>query len=84
MQLGDGQRSGPTETEMLDDAACWLDRYGDALYRHARSRVAGRELAEDLVQETLLAALAARTTFRGDSDVRTWLLSIARFKALRG
>jgi RNA polymerase sigma-70 factor (ECF subfamily) len=75
-----GQSSGRARTEPVDDAACWLDQHGDALYRHARSRVARRELAEDLVQETLLAGLAARPKFRGESDVRTWLLAILRRK----
>jgi RNA polymerase sigma-70 factor, ECF subfamily len=63
-----------------DDAASWLDDHGDALYRYARTRVAQRELAEDLVQETLLAALVGREDFRGHSSVRTWLLAILRRK----
>jgi RNA polymerase sigma-70 factor (ECF subfamily) len=70
----------PAAIEPLDDAATWLDRHGDVLYRHARARVGGREQAEDLVQETLLAGLAARESFRGDADVRTWLVSILRRK----
>jgi RNA polymerase sigma-70 factor (TIGR02943 family) len=70
----------PECVNSLEDAASWLDEYGDALYRHARSRVGRRELAEDLVQETLLAALAAREDFRGLSAVRTWLLAILRRK----
>ena len=63
-----------------DDAASWLDDHGDALYRFARTRVGRREPAEDLVQETLLAALAARGEFRGQAAVRTWLLAILRRK----
>jgi RNA polymerase sigma-70 factor (ECF subfamily) len=62
------------------DADTWLDEHGDALYRYARSRVRKRELAEDLVQETLLAALQSRDRFQGRSTVRTWLLSILRRK----
>ncbi len=72
-----------TEPERVDsrqDAASWLDEHGDALYRYAWSRVGRREPAEDLVQETLLAALAAREDFRGESAVRTWLLAILRRK----
>lgn len=43
--------------------------------------VADRGLAEDLLQETLLAAWRAAGGFRGDANVRTWLLAIARGKA---
>ncbi len=43
--------------------------------------VTDRELAEDLLQETLLAAWRAAGGFRGDASVRTWLLAIARGKA---
>lgn len=61
-------------------AASWLDEHGDALYRYAWSRVGRREPAEDLVQDTLLAALSARENFREQSAVRTWLLAILRRK----
>ena len=64
------------------DADTWLDEHGDALFRYARSRVRKRELAEDLVQETLLAALQSRDHFQGRSTVRTWLLSILRRKVV--
>lgn len=39
-------------------------------------------LAEDLVQDTLLAAMQARRSFRGDSQERTWLIGILRHKVL--
>jgi RNA polymerase sigma-70 factor (ECF subfamily) len=64
------------------DANRWLDEHGDALYRYARSRVGSRDLAEDLVQETLLAALQARDDFQGRSSVGTWLLAILRRKVV--
>lgn len=64
------------------DPASWLDRYGDVLYRHALLRVRRHELAEDLVQETLLAALEARKRFSGDSSEQTWLISILRRKVV--
>jgi RNA polymerase sigma-70 factor (ECF subfamily) len=64
------------------DADTWLDEHGDALYRYARSRVGERELAEDLVQETLLAALQSQDEFQGRSTVRTWLLAILRRKVV--
>jgi RNA polymerase sigma-70 factor (ECF subfamily) len=63
-----------------DDASAWLEQHGDALYCYARARLGARDLAEDLVQETLLAALEARQQFAGRSSVRTWLFSILRHK----
>jgi RNA polymerase sigma-70 factor (ECF subfamily) len=64
------------------DPATWLDRYGDVLYRHALLRVHHREMAEDIVQETLLAALKARENFSGRSSEQTWLLGILRKKVV--
>jgi RNA polymerase sigma-70 factor (ECF subfamily) len=42
------------------------------------SSLAGREVADDLVQESYLRAFRALDTFEGRSAVRTWLLGIAR------
>ena len=64
----------------LDDPAGWVDRYGDFLYRFALSRVKEPSQAEDLVQETFLAALGARHKFQGRSAVRTWLTAILKHK----
>lgn len=61
-------------------AATWLEVHGDALFRYARARVANRQTAEDLVQETLLAALQSRERFEHRSSVGTWLFSILRHK----
>lgn len=58
----------------------WLDRHGDYLYRYAMFRVRRAELAEDLLQETLLSAIKGRETFSGNASVRTWLISILRRK----
>ncbi|WP_442484802.1 sigma-70 family RNA polymerase sigma factor [Aeoliella sp. SH292] len=64
----------------LSDPADWVDRYGDALLRFAGGRVASRELAEDLVQETFLAAFRHRSQFDGKSTFGTWLVAILRRK----
>ena len=62
------------------DPAQWLARHGDALYRFARARTGRDDLAEDLVQETLLAAWSGREQFAGRSTERTWLVGILRHK----
>jgi RNA polymerase sigma-70 factor (ECF subfamily) len=58
----------------------WVEQYGDYLYRYAVSRCQDPSIAEDLVQETFLAALRSRESFEGRSSVRTWLTSILRNK----
>lgn len=64
----------------LDDPTLWVDRYADAMFRFALSRVGRPEVAEDLVQETLLAAWRARESFDGRSRFSTWLGGILRRK----
>ena len=43
------------------------------LLRYARTIVADGQVAEDLVQETLVRALERAESFRGDSSLATWL-----------
>jgi RNA polymerase sigma-70 factor, ECF subfamily len=58
----------------------WVDEHGDSLYRYALIRVRRPEVAEDLVQETLLAAVRTRAKFRGSSSERSWLYGILKNK----
>jgi RNA polymerase sigma-70 factor, ECF subfamily len=58
----------------------WLDEHGDALFRYAYLRTRDRLAAEDLVQETLLAALRTHAGFAGKSAERTWLIGILKHK----
>jgi RNA polymerase sigma-70 factor (ECF subfamily) len=62
------------------DPSLWVDLHGDALYRFALLRVEDQHVAEDLVQETFLAALKALDRFEGGSSVRTWLTGILKHK----
>ena len=62
------------------DPAVWLERHGDYLYRYAVSRLRDSSVAEDVVQETLLAALKASARFAGQSTERTWLVGILKHK----
>jgi len=64
----------------IDSPEDWVDQYGDFLYRFALSRVKNPSIAEDLVQETFLAALGARKNFQGRSSARTWLIAILKHK----
>lgn len=62
----------------------------DAVYNENRDRVfklcyrrlKHHEDAEDVTQETFLAAYKLFDSFRGDSSVWTWLYAIAKFRIL--
>jgi RNA polymerase sigma-70 factor (ECF subfamily) len=64
----------------IENPETWVDQYGDLLYRFALSKVKDPSVAEDLVQETFLAALRARESFKGRSAGRTWLIAILKHK----
>jgi RNA polymerase sigma-70 factor (ECF subfamily) len=76
-----GVKSKPARLQTLDPAA-WLDDHGDVLFSFALSKVRQEHAAEDLVQETLLAAMRQRDSFKGRSTVRTWLIAILKHKIL--
>jgi RNA polymerase sigma-70 factor, ECF subfamily len=72
----------PGQERALSQPESWLEQHGDALYRYAYSRVRNASQAEDLVQETLLAAFQARQGFAGRSTERTWLIGILKNKLM--
>lgn len=57
-----------------------LAQHRQILYKYAVRAVSDPDLAQDLVQDTFVAALAAGTAFRGDSSLRTWLVGILKHK----
>ncbi|MGB2833285.1 MAG: sigma-70 family RNA polymerase sigma factor [Methylotenera sp.] len=59
----------------------WLNAHGDYLYRFALSRLRDSHLAEDVVQETLLAAIK-NPNFAEQSSPRTWLTGILKHKII--
>ena len=52
------------------------------LLRYAALQLRDRHTAEDVVQETLLAALAGEASFGGRSNLRTWLTGILKHKII--
>jgi RNA polymerase sigma-70 factor (ECF subfamily) len=72
---------GPTRETPLNPRV-WLEKYGDYLYRFAVARVRRSDVAEDLVQETLLAAWRGRDGFDGTASERTWLTAILKRKVI--
>lgn len=64
------------------DPSLWVDLHGDYLFRYAFMRLRDIAVAEDLVQETLLAALQACGKYAGNSSERTWLTGILKHKII--
>lgn len=62
------------------DAGRWVEEHGECLYRFALLRVRSPEIAEDLVQDTLLAAVRTQDQFSGRSTERSWLVGILKHK----
>jgi RNA polymerase sigma-70 factor (TIGR02943 family) len=58
----------------------WVDDHGDYIFNFAVGQVRDASVAEDLVQETFLAALKGADRFAGQCTERTWLISILRHK----
>jgi RNA polymerase sigma-70 factor (ECF subfamily) len=54
-----------------------MERHGDRLHRLALRLCPTEAEADDLVQETMIAALAAWPSFKGESRPYTWLFRIA-------
>lgn len=73
---GDSEMSEPATS----DPSGWVDEHGDYLQRFALARVGDSAVAEDLVQETFLAALKSRGQFAGRSSERTWFTGILKRK----
>ncbi len=71
-----------TTKETAFDATVWVDAHGDFLYSFAFSRLRDQWLAEDMVQETLLAAMQSKNTFQSKSSERTWLCGILKHKII--
>ncbi|NER15132.1 sigma-70 family RNA polymerase sigma factor [Leptobacterium flavescens] len=64
------------------DPTKWIDNYADYLYNYSVSRVSDSDTAQDLVQETFLAALKSSNNYKGDASERTWLISILKRKII--
>ena len=72
--------STPIENHDEKEVERWFQEHADGLFRFALLRTHDREIAEDVVQETFLAAIKSKNSFEGRSSVRTWLIGILKFK----
>lgn len=60
----------------------WVDTYSDSLYSYTLYRVSSEAVAEEMVQETFVAALTARKNFSGNASEKTWLFGILKHKIM--
>lgn len=86
-----GQPQADPDLLLIQGMAAGDSRALDELYaRHGRAILGflmahlrdNRQLAEEVLQDVMLAAWNHARDFRGDSRVKTWLLVIARNRAL--
>ena len=66
----------------MDDLATQLQDLRPHLMRYARSQLRNDAWAEDAVSETLLVALEKHATFRGQSQLKTWVIGILKHKLI--
>ena len=68
----------------IDDIHAQLESIRPALLRFALLQLRNRELAEDAVQEALLAVLEKPDQYSGASTFRTYVTGILKFKIIDG
>jgi len=64
----------------LSDPERWVEEHGDYLFKYALVRLRDPAKAEDMVQETFLAALRGGSRFAGRSTEKSWLVGILKNK----
>jgi len=88
--IGAGHDSGPSDNVLIDRMArgdeaalrILVGRHQARISRFILRFVGDRNLVEDLVSDTFFAAWQQAPHFESRSSVATWLLAIARYKAL--
>nr|WP_276902664.1 sigma-70 family RNA polymerase sigma factor [Pedobacter kyonggii] len=73
-------RNNNKPTKDLPSLESWVKLYTYYLYNWALFKTSEKQIAEDLVQDTFLAAFQQIATFNGDSNPKTWLLAILNNK----
>src|SRR3974390_2563609 len=64
----------------FSDPERWVEEHGDYLFKYALSRLRDPAKAEDVIQETFLAALKGAKDFQGRSSEKSWLVGILKNK----
>lgn len=67
-----------SDTDARDVLHDLMTAYGNDVWNYAFLMCKRTDLADDITQDTFLKAYRHLSTFRGQSSVKTWLLTIAR------
>jgi len=71
-----------TAVPRLSDPERWVEEHADYLFKFALVRLRDATQAEDMVQETFLAALKGGDKIAGRSAEKSWLVGILKHKIL--
>ncbi len=80
MNDSDNHQKTTASTDARNETLVWLADYGDDMMGFAMARVGDVDVAEELVQETFLAAVRGFGKFEQRSTPKTWLFGILRRK----
>lgn len=76
------RQAASSPASRLSNPKTWVEEHGNYLFLYALIRVRNETAAEDLVQDTLLAAFQGKARFSGQSTERSWLTGILKHKVL--
>jgi len=62
----------------MDDFAVIYRQYSPSIFKYLYYQTQNRQLAEELLQETFFQAFKSLHSYRGNSQLSTWLYGIAR------
>lgn len=62
--------------------ADWFESYSDDLYLFIRNKINNHSVAQDIMQDTFVAALKNVHTFKEQSSPKSWLMAIAKRKII--
>jgi len=60
----------------------WIEKYSDTFFDYLYKRVFDKPAAQDILQETFIAAWKNSSTFKKESNEKTWLFSILKNKLM--
>ena len=79
---GDNNLAPMTDTLSTEQFEAEVAVHRQLLFKLAMVQLQDTAAADDVVQETILAALLGRAKFRYQSSIKTWLISIMRYKVV--
>jgi RNA polymerase sigma-70 factor (ECF subfamily) len=80
--VGDNNLAPMSDTLPVEQFEAEVAVHRQLLFKLAMVQLQDTAAADDVVQETILAALLGRAKFRYQSSIKTWLISIMRYKVV--